>query len=135
MSCDQKHQILRAVEASDLPLKQTLERLDVPISTYYRWRNKLKSQGVEGLKDRSSYKGKVWNQLLEEEEQIIQEVAMQCPDWSCRQVACYVTDRCGVGADRHIQSLKRLLERKIRSFHGPEDLVFLVAAHANIPPG
>ena len=126
MSCDQKHQILRAVEASDLPLKQTLEQLDVPATTYYRWWNKLKAKGVEGLKDRSSYKGKVWNQLLEHEEQMIQEVAMQCPEWSCRQVACYVTDHCGFSVSeatvyRRLKKLGWIKPREVKTFPaGPE---------------
>ncbi len=36
-SASEKLEILRLVEESDLPVKLTLEQLDVPRSTFYRW--------------------------------------------------------------------------------------------------
>ena len=38
MSAEKKLAILRAVECSPLPVTEALARLDVPASTYYRWR-------------------------------------------------------------------------------------------------
>ena len=126
MSRDEKHQILRAVEASPLSVKESLGRLDVPSATYYRWLKKHKAQGLEGLEDRSPYKGRVWNQLLDEEDQMIQEVAMQCPEWSPRQVACYITDHCGFSVSeptvyRRLKKLGWIKPRELKTFPaGPE---------------
>ena len=39
MSVEEKLAILRAVECSPMPVTEALARLDVPISTYYRWRD------------------------------------------------------------------------------------------------
>ena len=41
MHVDQKLNILRHVESSGLPVRKALARLDVPVSTYYRWRRKI----------------------------------------------------------------------------------------------
>ena len=79
MSIEQKLAILRAVECSPLPITKALARLDMPASTYYRWRPAFRSQGHLGLQDTSPYKGRVWNQLLPAEREKVLEVAMLCP--------------------------------------------------------
>jgi transposase InsO family protein len=93
MSAQEKIELLRAVEASPLGVAEALDRLDLPSSTYYRWRRKFHAQGFAGLKDASPYKGRVWNQLLPGERDKIFEVALQCPDWPPRQIACWIADQ------------------------------------------
>ena len=98
MSAEQKLAILRAVECSPLPTTEALARLDVPVSTYYRWRRVFRRQGRQGLQDASPYKGRVWNQLLPDERDKILEVAMLCPEWSPREIAVHVADHAGFTA-------------------------------------
>jgi putative transposase len=81
MKPEEKLEILRAVESSHVPVKAALIRLGVPFSTYYRWKANLERQGIEGLRDRSPFKGRTWNQILPEEEKKILEVADNHPDW------------------------------------------------------
>jgi transposase InsO family protein len=95
MSVEQKLQLLRAVEASPLATTEALARLDVPASTYYRWRRKFRSQGRQGLQDLSPHKGRVWNQLLPVERQKVLEIAMIYPEWSSREIATHIADHCG----------------------------------------
>ena len=57
MTPDEKLEILRTVEKSSLPVNESLVRLDVPSSTYYRWKANFARHGVEGLQDRSPFKG------------------------------------------------------------------------------
>ena len=90
MDTQEKLELLRAVEASPLPTAEALARLDVPASTYYRWRRKFRSQGRQGLQDLSPYKGRVWNQLLADEREKVLEVAMLYPEWPPRQIACHL---------------------------------------------
>ncbi|HUT61835.1 MAG TPA: DDE-type integrase/transposase/recombinase [Phycisphaerae bacterium] len=92
MSAQEKIELLRAVEASPIGVTEVLARLDLPRSTYYRWRRQFHAQGFEGLKDASPCKGRVWNQLLPEEQDKVLEVALQCPDWPPRQIACWIAD-------------------------------------------
>jgi len=98
MSHMEKMRILRAVESSSLGLTETLARLDVPESTYYRWKRNFRQKGVEGLKDHCPHQGRrnqVWNALLPEEEDKILEKAFLYPEWSSRQISCFITDHCG----------------------------------------
>jgi transposase InsO family protein len=126
MSREEKQQILRVVEASPLTVRETLDRLDVPVTTYYRWRHKYRQHGLDGLADQSPYQGRVWNQLLEEERRTIEEVALQCPEWSPRQVACHITDHGGFSVSeatvyRHLKKLGWVKPREEKTFPaGPE---------------
>ena len=126
MSAQEKIELLRAVEASPLGVTEVLARLDLPRSTYYRWRRQFHAQGFEGLKDASPCKGRVWNQLLPEEQDKVLEVALQCPDWPPRQIACWIADQGQFTASE--STVYRLLKaagyvkpREARSFPaGPE---------------
>ena len=109
MHVDQKLNILRHVESSGLPVRKALARLDVPVSTYYRWRRNFHRFGVEGLSDKSTSKGKGWNRLLPEERETILDVSRDEPQWSCREVACFVTDNKGFSVSE--SSVYRLLKR------------------------
>jgi len=51
MGKHQKMDIIRAVESSPFSKSETLRKLDIPDSTYYRWEKRFKAQGLEGLKD------------------------------------------------------------------------------------
>ena len=77
MSPEKKLEILRSVESSPLPKREALAHLDVPRSTFYRWRENFRQFGVTGLRDRSCYHVKAWNGLLPEERKTIVEVADQ----------------------------------------------------------
>ena len=109
MHVDQKLNILRHVESSELPVRKALTRLDVPVSTYYRWRRNFHRFGVEGLRDQSTSKGKGWNRLLPEEREMILEVSRDEPQWSAREVSCFVTDNKGFSVSE--SSVYRLLKR------------------------
>ena len=90
-----KLEILRSVETSGLPVRQALERLAVPPSTYYRWRNRFRREGTGGLVDRSPFRGRVWNQILPEERSKVVEVALLFPERSPREIAWQVSDSAG----------------------------------------
>ncbi len=109
MTPEQKLEILVAVEVSCLPAKEALPKLDVPFSTYYRWKAAFEKQGIEGLRDRSPYKGKTWNQILPEEEAKILEVAKLFPDWSPREISCDISDNHGFTVSE--SSVYRILKR------------------------
>ena len=95
MSAQKKCEILRAVEGCGLPVRRALAKLDVPASTYYRWKRKFRGQGVMALRDQTPYKGRIWNQLLESERDKVFEIAMLYPEWSAREIAVWITDQSG----------------------------------------
>jgi putative transposase len=109
MKPEQKLEILHAIESSLLPAKEALLRLDVPSSTYYRWKAAFDNHGIEGLRDHSPYKGKTWNQILPEEERNILEIATLHPDWSPREISCDISDNHGFTVSE--SSVYRILKR------------------------
>jgi RNA-directed DNA polymerase len=124
MSMEKKLQLLRAVEASELPVSATLKRLDLRPSTYYRWRRHFRQEGFEGLRDTDPHRargGRVWNQLLESERQKVYEIALLYPERSSREIACHIADSCGFSVSE--KTVYRLLKRagwikppKVRTF-------------------
>jgi RNA-directed DNA polymerase len=64
----------------------------VPSSTYYRWKANFDRHGRGGLKDRSPFKGKTWNEILPHEEKRILEVAELYPDRCSREISVQITD-------------------------------------------
>jgi len=87
MSARQKLEILRSVEGSSLSIGETLARLEVSPSTYYRWRRKFRARGVVDLEDQARRIGVTWNRLLDEEQERLITVALQHPEWSSREIS------------------------------------------------
>jgi len=92
MKAENKLAVLRAVERSPFTARETLLRLEVAESTYYRWRKAFASGGEEALSDRSSYKGRVWNQLPDGQRRTILELAHEFPAFSARELAAHITN-------------------------------------------
>ena len=95
MSMSRKLEILRTLEASPLPTREALARLDVAPSTYYRWRRAYRARGELGLKDKPTRTGRPWNRLLAQERDKISEVALRHSEWSSREISCHMADSCG----------------------------------------
>jgi len=126
MHPEQKLNILRHVESSELPVRQSLARLDMPVSTYYRWRSNFRRFGLEGLRDKSTSKTKGWNRLLPEERDTVLEEAREHPVWSSREVACFIVDNRGFSVSestvyRLLKRLNLVKPREVKTFPaGPE---------------
>ena len=75
MSKNEKMDIIRNVESSGLSISQALKKVDLPKSTYYRWKQKLRTMGLQGLKDNKAHRSRTWNQLLPHQDDTILEVA------------------------------------------------------------
>ena len=50
----EKLEIIRRVEGSHLPRKQTLDMLGIPRTTFYRWYDLYLEGGLDGLSDKPS---------------------------------------------------------------------------------
>ena len=51
MSRNDKMKFICLIEGSELGIGDALAKYDVPRSTYYRWKRKLRTQGIKGLAD------------------------------------------------------------------------------------
>jgi putative transposase len=80
----EKLEIIRTVEASHLPAKQTLTMLDIPSSTFYRWYDLYLEGGVEALQDRSPKPRSVWNRVPNDKRELIIDFALENEDLTPR---------------------------------------------------
>lgn len=91
----EKREIIHIVEHSALSTKKTLEELQVPRSTFYRWYKQYLEEGEEGLIDHRPNPRQFWNRIPEEVRQQVVELALEHPDRSPRQIAWQFTDEKG----------------------------------------
>ena len=88
----EKLEIIRLVEQSHLPTKQTIDKLGIPRTTFYRWYDKYLDGGVEALEDRSPRPKHVWNRIPDNIRQQVVEMALEYGDLSPRELAVRFTD-------------------------------------------
>jgi len=88
----EKLEIIRLVEQSHLPAKQTLDRLGPARRTFYRWYNCFLEGGPEALQDRPSRPGRVWNRIGADIQNQIVEMALEQTELSSRELAVRFTD-------------------------------------------
>jgi transposase InsO family protein len=91
----EKMEIIHLVEHSDLPITRTLDELDVPRSSFYRWYLKYQEDGYEGLVDSMSSPRQFWNRIPDIVRDQVVQIALAHPDKSPRQLAWYITDTEG----------------------------------------
>lgn len=92
MNVDEKMTLILAVEESGFKVIDALKRLDIPKSTYYRWRSKLKREGLTGLQDKRPVPKNQWNSITPIEEKVILKVAEKKPELSSREISFSITD-------------------------------------------
>ena len=88
----EKLEIIRLVEQSHLPAKQTLDKLGIPRTTFYRWYDKYLTGGVDVLEDRSPRPLKVWNRIPDDVRERVVDMALDVPELSPRELAVRFTD-------------------------------------------
>jgi putative transposase len=100
MSLAEKATVLNRVESQSGHKRQALSELEIPRSTYYRWR-KEPTQG----------KGrKPWNRITHNEERRILSVAREFPELSSRQLSAWITDNEGFAVSE--STVYRILRRE-----------------------
>jgi putative transposase len=91
-SASEKLEIIRLVEQSFLPVKQTLDKLCIPRTTFYRWYDRYQIGGPEGLEDQSPRPSRVWNRIPDDIRERIVTLALDVPELSPRELAVSFTD-------------------------------------------
>ena len=109
MKPERKREVIELVRRSPVAKKETLAELGLSPSTFYRWQQRYRSEGEAGLVDRRPQPATIWNRLRPEEEQRILTVALQEPDHSPREIACWISDNAGFAISE--SSVYRVLKR------------------------
>jgi len=65
-AASEKLGIIRLVEEGHLSARQTLAKLGIPRTTFYRWYDRYLQRGEAGLRDQSPMPKHVWNRIPDE---------------------------------------------------------------------
>lgn len=88
-------EIITLVEQSPLSVKATLKELGINRSMSYQWYKRYLTDGYDGLADPSYRRTSAWNQLPPAEKSRVVELALERPNLSCRELACYIVNNEG----------------------------------------
>ena len=88
----EKLEIIRTMEGSHLPTKQTLDMLGIPRSTFYRWYDLYLEDGLDGLSDKSPSPKSVWNRIPDDRRDDLIEFALEHEALTARELAVKYTD-------------------------------------------
>ena len=91
-TASEKMEIIRLVEGTDLPARQTLRQLGVPRSTFYGWYQRYVEQGFDALHDKKPAARGRWNAIPEKVQEEVLDLALERTDLSPRELACRYTD-------------------------------------------
>jgi len=91
-SQEEKYELIRLVEGSDLGVVRTLRQLKINKSTFYNWYNQYLRYGYEGLGRRKVKRHTTWNRISDADRDKVVEIALEKPELSSRQLAWHITD-------------------------------------------
>ena len=107
MSTVEKAAIMAMVETLARRKRQALSELGIARSTYYRWRQ---GQRCDGLEFHSGDRGRPWNRITPKEEERMLAAAREFPELSSRQLATWITDNAGFAVSE--STVYRILRRE-----------------------
>jgi putative transposase len=90
-----KPEIIRLVERSHLPAKQTLDMLGIARTTFYRWCERFRLEGADALQDRAPLPARIWNRIPDSVRERSITLAPARPELSPRELAVTFTDTEG----------------------------------------
>ncbi|WP_369934897.1 IS3 family transposase [Ruegeria sp. A3M17] len=89
----EKLEIIRLVEESHLSARQTLAKLGIPRTTFYRWYDRYHQRGEAGLQDQSPKPRHVWNRIPDAVRRKVVKLALKETELSPRELAITFTDQ------------------------------------------
>jgi len=92
-AASEKLEIIRLVEGSHLSARQTLAKLGIPRTTFYRWYDRYLQRGEVGLQDQSPKPKHVWNRIPDEVRAKVVKLALKETELSPRELAVTFTDK------------------------------------------
>ena len=91
-SQSEKLEIIDLVEGSHLSARQTLDKLGIPRTTFYRWYDRYLQRGEAALVNKSPKPNKVWNRIPDDIRDKVVKLAVNEPELSPRELAVMFTD-------------------------------------------
>jgi len=91
-SQDEKYEIIKLIDGSDLSANRTLKELGIHKRTYYNWYKGYLEGGYDGLAPKAKDRRQTWNKIPpRQQDQVIKE-ALEHEELSCRELAFHIVD-------------------------------------------
>jgi len=92
-SQQEKYEIIKLVDDSDLSANRTLKELGIHKRTFYNWYNRYLESGFDGLASKAKGRQQTWNKIpIEQQNQVVTE-ALEHEYLSSRELACHIVDQ------------------------------------------
>jgi transposase InsO family protein len=88
----EKYELIRLVEDSELGVNRTLKKLGIAKRTFYNWYGRYKSNGYEGLAPKVRNSNSQWNRIPDKIRSEVVEIALELPHLSPRELAFWIID-------------------------------------------
>jgi putative transposase len=90
---EEKYEIIRLVDGSDLSANRTLKQLGVHKRTFYNWYKRYIEGGYDGLAPKAKGRHQTWNKIPPRQQNQVIEEALEHEDLSSRELAYHIIDR------------------------------------------
>jgi len=92
-SQEEKYEIIRLIDGSDLSANRTLKELGIHKRTFYNWYKRYLEGGYDGLAPKAKGRHQTWNKIpLQQRQQVVEE-ALDHEDLSSRELAFHIIDK------------------------------------------
>lgn len=90
---EEKYEIIRLVETSEIGVNRTLKEIGLHKSTFYNWYTRYREEGIEGLAPKPRARNTYWNRIPDQVRKEVVDMALDYPEESPRGVACKMIDQ------------------------------------------
>jgi len=91
-SQQEKYDIIRLVDGSDLSANRTLKELGLHKRTYFNWYARYLEGGYDGLASKAKGRRQTWNKIPAQQKSEVVEQALEHPELSSRELAVHIVD-------------------------------------------
>jgi transposase len=96
LTAQEKQEIIKLVEGSDMGIHRCLQHLGIAKSTFFKWYKAYRDKGLVGLSPKPPGNRRQWNTIPEQEKTLVVQVALDYSELSPRELACKLSDERGV---------------------------------------
>ena len=90
---EEKYEIIRIVEESEIGANRTLKELGINKSTFYNWYNRYNENGYDGLAPKSRAINSYWTKIPDNVKGKVVDLALERPELSPRELAFRIIDK------------------------------------------
>lgn len=92
-SQQEKLEIIRLVDGSDLSANRTLKELGICKRTFYNWYHRYSEKGIDGLAPKAKGRQQTWNKIPDKQRIIVINQALEHETFSSRELAWHIVDQ------------------------------------------